>query len=268
MDAWRSAPTGVVGAAEMDALPDLRAVANYGVGYDNVDVEEATRRGIVVSNTPDVLTDAVADLSVALVLDVLRQVSAADRFVRRGEWAEGKRFPLTREVRGSVVGILGLGRIGQAVAERLEPFGARIGYHSRSPKDVAWTYHATASELARASDVLVVLTPGGAETHHLVDAAVLDALGPEGFLVNVARGSVVDEVALVAALEEGRLAGAGLDVFADEPNVPAALLGRDDVVLLPHVASATVQTREAMATLVLDNVASFLKTGKLVTPVN
>jgi lactate dehydrogenase-like 2-hydroxyacid dehydrogenase len=257
----------VIGAAEMDALPDLRAVANFGVGYDNVDVEEATRRGIAVSNTPDVLTDAVADLAVALVLDVLRQVSAADRFVRRGDWAAGKRFPLTREVRGSLVGILGLGRIGQAVAERLEPFGARIAYHSRSPKDVAWAYHASPVDLAGASDVLVVLTPGGAGTHHLVDAAVLDALGPEGFLVNVARGSVVDEVALVAALEEGRLAGAGLDVFADEPNVPTALLGRDDVVLLPHVGSATVQTREAMATLVLDNIAAFLASGELVTPV-
>lgn len=258
----------VIGAAEMDALPDLRAVANFGVGYDNVDVEEATRRGIVVSNTPDVLTDAVADLAVALVLDVLRQVSAADRFVRRGEWAAGKLFPLTREVRGSVVGILGLGRIGEAVAERLEPFGARIAYHSRGPKEVVWSYHASPVDLAGASDVLVVLTPGGADTHHLVDAAVLDALGPDGFLVNVARGSVVDEVALVAALEEGRLAGAGLDVFADEPNVPTALFGRDDVVLLPHVGSATVQTREAMATLVLDNIAAFLASGELVTPVS
>lgn len=258
----------VVGGPEMDQLPDLEAIANFGVGYDNVDVEEATRRGIVVSNTPDVLTDAVADLSVALVLDVLRQVSAADRFVRRGEWAAGKRYPLTREVRGSVVGILGLGRIGEAVAVRLEPFGAKIAYHSRSPKDVPWAYHATPVALAEASDVLVVLTPGGEDTKHLVDASVLDALGPEGYLVNVARGSVVDEDALVRALEEGRLAGAGLDVFADEPNVPAALQRRDDVVLLPHVGSATVQTREAMATLVLDNVAAFLAKGELLTPVN
>lgn len=258
----------VIGGAEMDQLPALRAVANFGVGYDNVDVEEATRRGIVVSNTPDVLTDAVADLSVALVLDVLRQVSAADRFVRRGEWAAGERYPLTREVRGSVVGILGLGRIGEAVALRLEPFGAKVAYHSRSPKDVPWTYHASPVALAEASDVLVVLTPGGADTHHLVDAAVIDALGPDGYLVNVARGSVVDEDALVQALENGRLAGAGLDVFADEPNVSAALLDRDDVVLLPHVGSATVRTREAMATLVLDNVAAFLATGELLTPVN
>ena len=257
----------LIGATEMDVLPDLAAVANFGVGYDNVDVEEAVRRGIVVSNTPDVLTDAVADLSVALVLDVLRQVSAADRFVRRGEWAAAKPFPLTREVRGSVVGILGLGRIGRAVARRLEPFGARIAYHSRSPKDVPWTYHASPLELARASDVLVVLTPGGPGTQHLVDASVLDALGPDGFLVNVARGSVVDQDALVTALEEGRIAGAGLDVFANEPDVPSALLDRDDVVLLPHIGSATVQTREAMATLVLDNVAAFLARGELVTPV-
>lgn len=258
----------VIGVAEMSALPGLRAIANFGVGYDNIDVEEATRRGIVVSNTPGVLTDAVADLSVLLVLDVLRQASAADRFVRRGEWAAGKRYPLTREVRGSVIGILGLGRIGEAVAERLVPFGAKIAYHSRSPKDVAWAYHPSPVALAEASDVLVVLTPGGAGTEHLVDASVLDALGPNGFLVNVARGSVVDEAALVVALEEGRIAGAGLDVFADEPNVPDALLGRDDVVLLPHVGSATVQTREAMARLVLDNVAAFVERGELVTPVN
>jgi lactate dehydrogenase-like 2-hydroxyacid dehydrogenase len=258
----------VIGAAELEALPDLRAIANFGVGYDNIDIAEATRRGVAVSNTPDVLTDAVADLAVALVIDVLRQVSAADRWLRRGEWAAGKRFPLTREVRGSVVGILGLGRIGEAVAMRLEPFGARIAYHSRSPKDVVWAYHSSPVALAEASDVLVVLTPGGADTQHLVDAAVLDALGPDGYLVNIARGSVVDEVALVKALEEGRIAGAGLDVFADEPHVPAALLDRDDVVLLPHVGSATVQTREAMATLVLDNVAAFLARGELVTPVN
>lgn len=257
-----------VGAAEMDALPDLRAVTNFGVGYDNVDVAEATRRGIVVSNTPDVLTDAVADLTVALVLDVLRQVSAAERWLRGGGWASGARFPLTRDVRGATVGILGLGRIGEAVAERLEVFGATIAYHSRHPKGAALTYHDSPVALAAASDVLVVLTPGGPDTVHLVGAEVLDALGPEGYLVNVSRGSVVDEEALIAALEAGRIAGAGLDVFADEPHVPAALLSREDVVLLPHIGSATVQTREAMASLVLDNVAAFLERGELVTPVN
>jgi lactate dehydrogenase-like 2-hydroxyacid dehydrogenase len=255
------------GAAEMDALPDLRAIVNFGVGYDNVDVAEARRRGIVVSNTPDVLTDAVADLAAFLVVDVLRGITAADRFVRSGAWARGEQVPLTRDVRGAVVGVLGLGRIGTAAAHRLEAFGAVVHYHSRSPKGVVWTYHASPVELAAASDVLVVLTPGGAGTDGLVDAAVLDALGPEGFLVNVARGSVVDEDALVAALEEGRIAGAGLDVFADEPHVPAALLEREDVVLLPHVGSATTQTREAMGRLVLDNVDAFLERGELVTRV-
>ena len=255
------------GVAEMDALPDLRAIVNFGVGYDNVDVAEASRRGVVVANTPDVLTDAVADLTVALVLDVLRRVSAADRFVRRGAWAAGETFPLTRDVRGSTVGILGLGRIGTAVAERLETFGAEIRYHSRSPKDVAWPYDASPAALAGASDVLVVLTPGGDGTEHLVDAAVLDALGPAGHLVNVSRGSVVDEDALVRALDQGRIAGAGLDVYADEPHVPAALLDRDDVVLLPHIGSGTTETREAMGRLVLDNVAAFLECGKLLTPV-
>ena len=256
-----------VRTAHMDALPDLRAIVNLGVGYDNVDVAEASRRGIVVSNTPDVLTDAVADLAVALVIDVLRQVTAADRFVRRGAWAAGEKYPLARDVRASTIGILGLGRIGTAVAERLEPFGADIRYHSRSPKDVPWAYDESPAALARASDVLVVLTPGGAGTEHLVDAEVLEALGPDGYLVNVARGSVVDETALIEALEQGRIAGAGLDVFADEPHVPEALLRRDDVVLLPHVGSATAQTREAMGRLVLDNVDAFLARGELVTPV-
>lgn len=256
-----------VGAAEMDALPDLRAIVNFGVGHDNIDVPEATRRGVVVSNTPDVLTDAVADLAAVLVVDVLRGVTAADRFVRSGAWARGEKMPLTRDVRGAVVGVLGLGRIGTAAAERLEAFGAEVHYHSRSPKDVAWTYHPSPLALARSSDVLLVLTPGGAGTERLVDAAVLDALGAKGYLVNVSRGSVVDEDALVVALEEGRVAGAGLDVFADEPRVPAALLGRDDVVLLPHVGSATTQTREAMGRVVLDNIDAFLERGELVTPV-
>ena len=171
---------GRAGAEEMDALPDLRAIVNFGVGYDNVDVAEAQRRGIVVSNTPDVLTDAVADLAAFLVVDVLRGITAADRFVRSGAWARGEKMPLTRDVRGAVVGVLGLGRIGTAAAERLEAFGAEIRYHSRSPKDVAWTYHDSPVALAAASDVLVVLTPGGAGTDGLVDAAVLDALGPDG----------------------------------------------------------------------------------------
>lgn len=253
---------------EMDRLPGLRAIVNFGVGYDSTDVEEATRRGIVVANTPDVLNDCVADTAVGLVIDVMRGLSAADRFVRRGDWAAGAAYPLTRRVTGARVGILGLGRIGRAVAHRLGPFGVRLSYHSRSPKDdVPFSYAATPVELAAGVDVLVVATSGGPESVGLVDADVLAALGPDGFLVNVARGSVVDEKALVAALEQGRIAGAGLDVFADEPHVPQALLGRDDVVLLPHLASGTVETRQAMADLVLANVAAFLDRGVLLTPV-
>lgn len=255
-----------VGSKVMDALPDVRAIVNFGVGHDNIDVAEAGRRGIAVSNTPDVLTDAVADLTVALVLDLLRGVTAADRFVRRGAWPEGA-FPLGRDVRGVKVGVLGLGRIGTAVAHRLEAFGVELGYHSRSVKDVAWPRLDSAQALAAWSEVLIVLTPGGSETEHLVDAGVLAALGPEGLLVNVARGSVVDEAALISALEDGVIAGAGLDVFADEPHVPDALLRRDDVVLLPHIGSATTETREAMAQLVIDNVTAFLERGELVTPV-
>jgi len=252
----------------LDRLPGLRAVVNFGVGYDSTDISEAANRGIVVSNTPDVLTDCVADTAVGLLIDVMRRLSAADRFVRRGEWTRGRVPALASRVTGARVGILGLGRIGMAIAHRLEAFDARISYHNRRElEDVSYAYAASPVELAEGCDVLVVATAGGAESRHLVDGAVLGALGPEGFLVNVARGSVVDEAALVAALENGQIAGAGLDVFADEPRVPAALLDRDDVVLLPHVGSATRETRGAMTDLVLANVASFLADDTLVTPV-
>ena len=257
-----------VRSEHLDALPGLEAVVNFGVGYDTTDVEEAARRDVVVANTPDVLTDCVADTAVGLVIDVMRGLSAADRFVRRGEWAAGRTRPLARRVTGARVGILGMGRIGRAVAHRLEAFGADLSYHSRTPKtDVAHRYSPSPVDLAAGCDVLVVTVAGGPESAALVDAAVLEALGPRGFLVNVARGSVVDESALVDALEAGRLAGAGLDVFADEPHVPEALLRRDDVVLLPHLASGTVETRAAMADLVLANVETFLTQGRLVTPV-
>ena len=253
----------------LDVLPGLRAIVNFGVGYDSTDVEEARRRGIVVSNTPDVLTDCVADTTVWLVLDVMRRLAAADRFVRRGEWVEGRVPALTRKVAGARVGIVGLGRIGRAVARRLEGFDTDVAYTGRAARpDVPYRYVSTVLDLARDVDVLVVTVAGGEETRHLVTAGVLDALGPDGFLVNVARGTVVDEAALVAALEEGRLGGAGLDVFADEPHVPSALLDRDDVTLLPHVASGTVETRQAIADLALANVAQFLRDGTLVTPID
>lgn len=256
-----------VRADTMDRFPCLAAIVHFGVGYDTTDAAAAWRRGIAVSNTPDVLTDCVADTAVGLVLDVMRGLSAADRFVRSGDWARGS-FPLARKVTGSKVGILGLGRIGSAVARRLAAFDARISYHSRTPKPgVAWPYFDSVSGLASAVDVLVVTAAGGEGSRHLVDADVLAALGPVGFLVNVARGSVVDEDALVAALEADRIAGAGLDVFADEPHVPRALLDREDVVLLPHLASGTTETRADMRDLVLSNVEHFLAEGTLLTPV-
>jgi lactate dehydrogenase-like 2-hydroxyacid dehydrogenase len=257
-----------VRAEHLDRLPGLGAVVNFGVGYDSTDVAEAARRGVAVSNTPDVLTDCVADTAVGLVIDVMRRLSAADRFVRRGEWADGRVPALARRVTGARVGILGLGRIGLAIARRLAAFDATISYHNRSERtDVPYAYAASPVVLAKSCDVLVVAAAGGPDSRHLVGADVLDALGPDGFLVNVARGSIVDEEALVDALEDGRIAGAGLDVFSDEPRVPAALLDRDDVVLLPHVGSATVETRAEMVELVLANVDQFLKTGTLVTPV-
>lgn len=252
----------------LDRLPSVAAVVTFGVGYDSTDVSEAARRGVIVANTPDVLTDCVADTAVGLVIDVMRRLSTADRFVRRGEWAGGRVPALARRVTGARVGILGLGRIGLAIAHRLEAFDTKITYHNRRERDdVPYAYAASPVELARRCDVLVLAVAGGSESRHLVDVEVLDALGPDGFLINVARGSVVDERALVAALEEGRIAGAGLDVFEEEPQVPVALLERDDVVLLPHLGSATVETRAAMVDLALANVASFLADGTLVTPV-
>ncbi|MFI2379670.1 2-hydroxyacid dehydrogenase [Streptomyces sp. NPDC018964] len=256
-----------VGNALMDALPRLGAIVHFGVGYETTDVVRARARGIGVSNTPDVLTDCVADLAVGALIDVMRRMSEADRYVRAGRWSTAP-FPLASRVSGKRVGVLGLGRIGRAVARRLEGFGVEVSYCSRTPvPGVAYRRLPTARELAEACDALVVTVAGGAGTEGLVDATVLEALGPDGHLVNVARGSVVDESALVAAVEAGRIAGAALDVFADEPNVPRALLDSDRVVLLPHIASATRETRAAMGDLVLRNVERFMTEGVLLTPV-
>lgn len=262
-----SGRTGV-DAELMSALPRLGAVVNFGVGYDTTDVETAAGRGIAVSNTPDVLTDCVADTAVGLMIDVLRQFSAADRYVREGRWPVDGNYPLTRQVSNTRVGIIGLGRIGSAIAQRLSAFGCSIRYHNRHQiTDTPFTYVASPVELARQVDVLIVAAAGGAETRDLIDCDVIDALGAEGYLINISRGTVVEEAALVDALAAGRLAGAGLDVFADEPQVPDALLAMDNVVLLPHVASGTVQTRAAMEELTLRNLDQFLRTGELVTPV-
>lgn len=262
-----SGRTGV-DAGLMSVLPNLGAVVNFGVGYDTTDVDAAAERGVAVSNTPDVLTDCVADTAVGLMIDVMRRFSAADRYVRAGRWPVDGMYPLTRQVSNTHVGIIGLGRIGSAIAKRLSAFGCTVSYHNRNQvAESPYTYVSSAEELAERVDVLVIAAAGGSGTAKLVNREVIDALGADGYLVNIARGSVVDEVALVEALAAGRIAGAGLDVFADEPNVPDALLAMDNVVVLPHVGSGTVQTRAAMEALTLRNLDSFLATGALVTPV-
>lgn len=259
--------SGRVDAGLIAALPNLGMIANQGVGYDNIDVPVALERGIAVSHTPDVLDAAVAETALGLLIATRRRLVAADRFVRDGRWTDGA-FPLTGQVSGSRVGILGLGRIGRAIAVLLEALGCEVSYHSRHEvPGASYPYHPSAVELARAVDNLVVIVPGGPATSGLVDRAVLDALGPDGVLVNVARGSVVDEDALVAALLDGRLGAAGLDVFAEEPHVPEALVALDNVVLLPHVGSATEETRAAMRALTLDNLAAWLAEEPLPTPI-
>ncbi|OZE25902.1 hydroxyacid dehydrogenase [Rhodococcus sp. 05-2254-6] len=262
-----SGRTGV-DAALMERLPQLGAVVNFGVGYDTTDVDAAAERGVVVSNTPDVLTDCVADLAVGLVIDTVRGLCSAERFVRAGRWPTEGNTPLTRQVTGKRVGIIGLGRIGSAIADRLNGFRCEISYHNRNEIDGSpYVYAAGPTALAENVDILIIAASGGSGTAHLVDRAVLEALGPQGYLINVARGSVVDEEALIELLGAGKLAGAGLDVFAHEPDVPDALLAMDNVVLLPHVGSATVETRAAMEALTLENLDRFLADGTLVTPV-
>jgi lactate dehydrogenase-like 2-hydroxyacid dehydrogenase len=248
-------------------LPNLEIISSFGVGYDNVDVVEAARRGIVVTNTPNVLNDEVADLTIGLLLATLRQIPQADRYLREGRWLKGS-FPLSPTLRGRKVGIVGLGRIGKAIAGRLEGFGVEIAYHGRTRQEgVSYTYYPSITALAEAVDVLVLITPGGSSTKHLVNAGVLAALGPNGVLINVARGSVVDEQALIEALRSGTILAAGLDVFEDEPRVPQALIDMEHVVLLPHIASASVHTRRAMGQLVVDNLIAWFSGQGPLTPV-
>jgi lactate dehydrogenase-like 2-hydroxyacid dehydrogenase len=256
-----------VPADVMARLPNLRVISSYGVGYDAINADAAAARGIVVAHTPDVLNEEVADTAIMLWLAVSRRLVQADAWARSGRWEAVGSFPLTMSVQNRTVGVLGFGRIGQTIARRAEAFGARILYHARAPKAVVQEYVADPVELARRSDVLICITPGGRATRHLVNAGVLAALGARGILINVARGSVVDEAALVAALDAGRLGGAGLDVFEAEPRIPAALKARDNVVLTPHVGSATVETRQAMGDLTCDNLDQFLRDGTVLTPV-
>ena len=256
-----------VTAELMDQLPALKIISVMGVGYDGIDVAAAKARGVVVTHTPGVLNDDVADLALALMLSLSRQIARADRFVRAGEWAGGP-LPLGRKVSGARLGIVGMGRIGQAIAHRAAAFDMRIAYTARSAKtDLTYAFHGSPVALAANSDFLVVITPGGAGTRKLIDAAVLKALGPQGCLINVARGSVVDESALIDALRSGTIAGAGLDVFEAEPNVPEALRAMDNVVLTPHIGSATAQTRRAMAELAFANLNAQLGGQPLLTPV-
>lgn len=252
-----------VDEATLAAMPNLKVISSFGVGTETLPLQAAQARGIAVGYTPEVLNDCVADTAFGLVMDVARRFSAADRFVRRGDWLKGQ-YPLATRVSGKRLGILGLGRIGQVVARRASGFDMKVRYHNRRPNpSVPYAYEATLESLAEWADFLVVVSAGGSETSKLVSAEVLRALGPTGFLINVSRGSVVDEEALIQALEDGVIAGAGLDVYAAEPRVPERLLAMDQVVLLPHLASATHETRQAMAELVLDNLDAYFATGKV-----
>ncbi|NNU81165.1 2-hydroxyacid dehydrogenase [Halovulum dunhuangense] len=249
------------GAAEMDALPALELIALFGVGHDHVDLEAARARGIAVANTPDVLNDDVADLAVGMLLASARRIPQADEWVRGGDWARQGAFPLLRKVSGKPAGILGLGRIGRAIANRLSAFDMPIHYWSRTPKKTpaGWQRHDSALSLAREVDFLVLAVAGGPDTAGMVSAEVLDALGPEGTLVNIARGSVVDEEALIAALADRRIAAAALDVFASEPAPDPRLAALPNVLMQPHHASGTVETRAAMGALQRENIRAFFE---------
>lgn len=259
--------TSVVDAQLIDSLPKLEIVACCGVGYDGVDTAAARRRGVIVTNTPDVLNDCVADLALGLLIAASRGLGRGERHVRAGRWLQGG-VPLATRVSGKRLGIVGMGRIGKVIARRASGFDMRIAYHSRRKvADVPFAYYDRLVDLARNSDFLVAIIPGGKETFHLIDEAVMRALGPKGILVNVARGSVVDEAALVRCLQEGALGGAGLDVFEEEPKMAEALWQMENVVLTPHVGSATHETRAAMGRLTLDNLIAHFAGQPALTPV-
>jgi lactate dehydrogenase-like 2-hydroxyacid dehydrogenase len=257
----------VVGAALMQRLPKLEIVSCFGVGYDHIDAKWAGEHGIIVTHTPGVLDEEVADTAFGLLLAAARQLPQAERYLREGRWLEAS-FPLSPSLRGRTMGILGLGRIGKAIARRAVAFGLDVVYHGRKPQDGApYLYYPTLVGMARACDILMVVAPGGESTRNIVNREVLEALGPNGILINVARGSLVDEEALIEALKNRTILAAGLDVFAHEPNVPAGLLAADNAVLLPHVGSASLQTRQAMADLVVANLYSWIDGKGPLTPV-
>jgi hydroxypyruvate reductase len=251
----------------LEKLPAIKLVANFGTGVDLIDLEYCALNNVAVSHTPGVLTEDVADLTLALILATLRKVASADRFVREGRWLKQK-YPLTQSIRGLHIGIIGMGGIGQEVARLCGAFDTQIGYYGPNRKKVDYTYYSEIEELAHWADVLVAACPGGKATRGLISGAVLDKLGPQGFLINIARGSVVDEEVLVDRLVTGAIAGAGLDVFANEPNIPEKMLELDNVVLQPHLGSATSRTRMKMGDLVLANVAAYFAGNPLPTPVS
>lgn len=259
----------VIDAAFIDALPNLEIIANFGVGYDGVDAAHAGEKGVMVTNTPDVLTEEVADTALGLLINTVRELPQAERYLREGRWSAEGPYPLTRgSLRGRKVGIFGMGRIGRAIARRVEAFGLPVSYHNRSKlEDVDYEYHSTLLSLAEAVDTLISVAPGGTGTDKAVNADIFSALGANGVFVNIGRGTTVDESALAAALRDGKILGAGLDVFADEPEVPAELLACENAVLLPHVGSASRHTRQAMADLVVDNLVNWFEKGEALTPV-
>lgn len=262
-----SAGHGRVDAALLDRLPRLEIISNFGVGYEHIDAAEAARRGVVVTNAAGSLDDEVADTAMALLLMTVRELPAAERYLRAGRWTQAP-YPLTpATVSGRRMGIAGFGRIGEAIAKRAETFGVEVVYHNRRQKDSPYRYYPSLLEMARDVDTLMLVLPGGEATRGVVDADVLRALGPDGILLNIGRGTVVDEPALVEALRSGTIKSAGLDVYADEPNVPAELVDMDHVVLLPHVGSASVPTRDAMGRLCVDNLLAWFTTGTPLTPV-
>lgn len=254
----------------MDQLPNLRFICNFGVGFDAISIPDATARGITVTNTPNVLNDDVADLAVALLLAEARGLVASENWLRAGRWAHETEPPLRRKMSGRRIGILGMGRIGREIADRLAAFKCEIHYQSRTRKDApeGWTFHETPEGLANAVDDLIVAVVGGPDTAGLVSATVIDALGSDGVIVNIARGTVIDEEALIDALQAGRIRGAALDVFRNEPHVDARILAMENVVIVPHIGSATVETRAAMGALQRENLAALLDGRPAVTPVN
>jgi lactate dehydrogenase-like 2-hydroxyacid dehydrogenase len=263
-----SAPVQSIDDNLFARLPKLQIVASFGVGYDHINASAAAQRGIVVTHTPNVLTEEVADTAIGLLLSTVRELPQAERHLRAGRWPKGNYRLSPATLRDRTVGMVGMGRIGMAIARRLEAFGVAVTYHTRHPRtELAYRHYPRLLDMARDVDTLIIIVPGGAATKNMIDAEVLKALGPQGIVINVARGSVVDEAALIAALRQGTILAAGLDVFVNEPEVPAELLAMDNVVLLPHVGSASVHTRGKMDQLMVDNILAWAAGRAPLTPV-